>query len=145
MTSKRLRIRIIAIPPGEAPSWVREKWVGLELPLAQPSRSARSRRAFGVLSGPRHVLGHWIGALRGKSFRESGYAVRVEEAVAALEAKSPEAAAWWRQSLPHLFSPLRCFLFQQSVCQVLEDGPTPSANVPLVALLAFALLAATIA
>src|SRR5712664_1703512 len=28
-------IRIFAVPPGEAPAWVREKWVGLELPLAQ--------------------------------------------------------------------------------------------------------------
>ena len=27
-------IRIVGVPPGEAPLWVREKWLGLELPLA---------------------------------------------------------------------------------------------------------------
>jgi hypothetical protein len=30
-------IRIIAVPPGEAPLWVREKWVGLDLPVARYS------------------------------------------------------------------------------------------------------------
>ena len=30
-------IRIIGVPPGEAPLWVREKWVGLELPLTRHS------------------------------------------------------------------------------------------------------------
>jgi hypothetical protein len=28
-------VRIIAVPPGEAPLWVREKWVGLTLPLTR--------------------------------------------------------------------------------------------------------------
>jgi hypothetical protein len=30
-------VRIIAVPPGEAPLWVREKWVGVELPVARYS------------------------------------------------------------------------------------------------------------
>jgi len=32
------RIRVIAVPAGEAPPWVREKWVGLELPLTLLTR-----------------------------------------------------------------------------------------------------------
>jgi hypothetical protein len=127
----RGRVRIIAIPPGEAPPWVREKWVGLELPLATPSRSAQSRRVFGVLSGPAHPLIRLLAALRGCAARETGYAVRVTEAIAELERKSPEAAAWWRENVSHMFTPGRCFLFQERVCQVLEDGPSPSVNTPI--------------
>jgi len=145
MTLPRPRVRIIAIPPGEAPPWVREQWVGLELPLAQPSRSARSRRVFGVLSGPKQPFARLLDILLGRSRRESGYAVRVTEAIAALEPKSPEAAAWWRENVSHMFAPGRCFLFQEQVCQVLEDGPTPSSNVPIAAILAAALLGPAIA
>jgi hypothetical protein len=115
------RIRIIAIPPGEAPQWVREQWVGLELPLAQQSRRARSRSVFGVLSGPRGLLARLLAILTGRASRESGYAVRVSDAVAVLESKSPEAAAWWRTNVP-MTSPFRCFLFSESVCQVLDDS-----------------------
>jgi hypothetical protein len=115
------RIRIIAIPPGEAPQWVREQWVGLELPLSQLSRAARSRRVFGVLSGPGSLLARLLAILTGRARRESGYAVSVSAAVAVLESKSPEAAAWWRANVPGMTSPLRCFLFSESVCQVLDD------------------------
>jgi hypothetical protein len=116
------RIRIIAIPPGEAPQWVREQWVGLELPLAQRSPRARSRRVFGVLSGPRGLLARWLAILSGRASRETGYAVPILDAVAMLESKSPEAAAWWRANVPEITSPLRCFLFSESVCQVLDDS-----------------------
>jgi hypothetical protein len=136
----RARVRIIAIPPGEAPPWVREQWVGLELPLAQPSASARSRRVFGVLSGPKQPFARMLDILLGRSARETGYAVLVAEAIAALERKSPKAAAWWRENVSHMFTPGRCFLFHERVCQVLEDSPSPSSNVPIAALLAAALL-----
>ena len=116
------RIRIIAIPPGEAPPWVREQWVGLELPLVQRSRTARPRRVFGVLTGPRDLLARWFAILSGRARRESGYAVRVTDAIAVLEGKSPEAAAWWRTNVPHMTSPFRCFLFSESVCMVLDDS-----------------------
>ena len=120
--SGRARVRIIATPPGEAPQWVREKWVGLELPLAQRYRSAREHHGYGVLTGPRTIFGQFLGILRGRSLRERGYAVRVLDAVAELERASPEAAAWWRTTLPHRMKPWRCFLFQESVCQVLDGA-----------------------
>ena len=116
------RIRIIAIPPGEAPPWVREQWVGLVLPLAKRGRRARSRRVFGVLSGPRDFFTRWLAVLRGRAGRETGYVVRVLEAIAVLEKKSPEAAAWWRTNVPHMTSPFRCFVFSESVCQVLDES-----------------------
>jgi hypothetical protein len=124
------RIRIIAIPPGEAPPWVREQWVGLELPLAQRSRTARSRRVFGVLTGPRDLIARWFAILSGRARRESGYAVRVMDAIAVLERKSPEAAAWWRTNVPHMTSPFRCFLFSESACMVLDGSSFANGEAP---------------
>src|SRR5580704_4538322 len=50
LTDGPTKLRIIAVPPGEAPLWVREKWVGLELPVAQ--RQSRKFLTSGVLSAP---------------------------------------------------------------------------------------------
>lgn len=50
---KRYRVRIVAVPPGEAPDWVREKWVGLDLTLAQSRPTPQRLYTAGVLSGPR--------------------------------------------------------------------------------------------
>src|SRR5437660_9122721 len=48
-------LRITSVPPGEAPLWVREKWVGLSLPLAQ--RKAQARSLFtSEASSPASVL-----------------------------------------------------------------------------------------
>ena len=52
-------IRIISIPPGEAPLWVREKWVGLELPLTRHSAPG-AFYAYGALSIPRGRLAQWL-------------------------------------------------------------------------------------
>jgi hypothetical protein len=79
---------------------------------------------FGVLSGPRGLLARWLAILSRRARRESGYAVRVLDAVAVLESKSPEAAAWWRTNVPEMTSPFRCFLFSGSVCQVLDASPS---------------------
>ncbi len=48
-------VRIVAVPPGEAPFWVRQKWVGLELPVVRYS-AHRKFLTFGVLSTPRSWL-----------------------------------------------------------------------------------------
>ena len=45
-------VRIVAVPPGEAPLWVREQWVGLDLPVARYS-GHRKFLGLGVLSMPR--------------------------------------------------------------------------------------------
>lgn len=103
------RVRIVAVPPGEAPQWVREQWVGLELPLAQSSAVARSWRAAGVLTGS-----------SGAGSRREGYVVNVREAVAILEGASPEAAQWWRVNAAHMMTPARCFVFPAQACAVLH-------------------------
>ncbi|WP_266170291.1 hypothetical protein [Dyella subtropica] len=118
--AKPYRIRIIAAPPGEAPAWVREKWVGLELPLAQGFRSSSNRLTAGVLSGPRSSFTVLINLMRGQYQQRRGFEVSVLEAIALLESTSPDAAAWWRANAPHMMSPARFFLFPEDVCAVVE-------------------------
>jgi hypothetical protein len=113
-------IRIVRVPAGEAPFWVREKWVGLSMPLIRGHESARTLHTAGVLSGPR---GHWSrlwALVRGRLVRETGFLVEVEVAVAALAVKSPEAARWWREHTPHLFEPGRAFMFQRNSAELDE-------------------------
>ena len=35
MTNPDWAVRIVAVPPGEAPLWVRQRWVGLDLPVVR--------------------------------------------------------------------------------------------------------------
>jgi hypothetical protein len=120
MSSSLDRVRIVAVPPGEAPLWVREKWVGLELPLAQPSAPPLTKRAAGVLSGSgtRSIVAAFVRCFTVGLNRERGFAVEVSVANQILERTSPEAAAWLPTNAPHLFRSGRCFLFPEEVCEV---------------------------
>ena len=99
-TSTR-RVRIVAIPPGEAPSHVRAAWVGLELPVDGPSDSG-GRPVYGVLSN--------------RPAGCDGYAVDGRQAVALLAATAPEAAAWWRTHAPHVSARGYQLVFPAEVC-----------------------------
>jgi hypothetical protein len=119
MASLQHKVRIIAVPSGEAPLWVREKWVGLELPLAQKSVVAQSCLSAGVLSGPKSFLSTLAGCFTRRYEQESGFIVSVIPALHVLEAASPETANWWRSNAPHLCKPWRKFLFHANVCEVI--------------------------
>ena len=41
---KQRFIKIVSVPSGEAPEWVRKEWVGLELPLAGVPLDRKSTR-----------------------------------------------------------------------------------------------------
>jgi hypothetical protein len=119
MTQQSRYIRIVAIPPGEAPLWVREKWVGLELPLADAG-SVVQVFTSGVLSGPRNRFLAIIWGLFGRLKVQAGYPVYVREALSILKQTTPEAEKWWRENVPRLQKPKRKFLFASAVCQVVE-------------------------
>jgi hypothetical protein len=104
----------------DAPQWVREKWLGPELPLACGDSGARQAITSGVLSGPRNRLIALWWALRGRLEGKSGYAVDANEAVRIFEGTAPEAAAWWRQNVPRLQHGKRKFLFAPAVCEVVS-------------------------
>jgi len=88
------RIRIVRRPDGEAPEWVRDAWIGVEIPLliAEPV----STFGFGVLTGPKNIALDWFLGLIGRAKPVAGYVVAADTAVACLMERAPDAADWWR-------------------------------------------------
>jgi hypothetical protein len=115
---KSSSVIIVSVPPGEAPLWVREKWVGLELPLHYSG--PKTCFTLGVLSMPSTWLGQLWALLRGRAERVSGYVVEGSGAVDILERSSPEAAAWWHKNAPQHVAPKRYIMFHVSVCRVVD-------------------------
>ena len=114
MEPRAVRIRIVALPPGEAPQWVREAWIGLELPT-EAERGVY--RAIGVSSGLSFLDQLWR-SIAGKGEMIDGYVVEARRAVEILAAANPAAAAWWRQNTPQLLAQNRRFIFNKDVCEV---------------------------
>jgi hypothetical protein len=110
-------IRIVSVPPGEAPEHVRRSWVGLVLPLAQGRAGRQIVAGVGVLSGPKSFAGSVLHALAGKLEQKVGYVVDASTAVAILAERSPEAARWWRENAPHAVRRGRKFLFAAQACR----------------------------
>jgi len=111
---------VTEVPPGEAPQWVREKWVGLKLPLAQRSSRPIRRMTAGVITGPRTVFAALRALLTGNWSRSEGYWVDARAALAVLESAHPDAASWWRIHTPHMFRGKRRFMFQAGVGRIVE-------------------------
>jgi hypothetical protein len=108
-------VRVTSVPPGEAPLWVREQWVGLELPIYGPA-IPRTYRTVGVVTGPSSLPGLLFAILHHRSKKTPGYAVNGEAALVALEKASPDAAAWWRANAPGFFRAGRYVVFHESAC-----------------------------
>jgi len=125
MTPPARKIRIVRAPVGEAPEWVREAWVGLELPLHESDET--TVETGGVLSGPWTPFGYWWARLRGKSHRTTGYLVHSARAIQILARTRPDAADWWRTHAPRFCKPHEGFIFDSPAC---EPSPDPVANAP---------------
>ena len=115
-------IRIVAPPIGEAPLWVREAWVGLELPLADYRRVTIP--TIGVLTGPTDVAGQILANLTGRSKLVEGFIVRSAEAIGILARTAPDAAAWWRENTPAYLKPDVTFVFDSPCCEPLLPSET---------------------
>jgi hypothetical protein len=109
------------VPPGEAPAWVREKWVGLRLPLAQNSADPTTKLTAGVLTGPRGFFAALKAFYTGRLDVTEGYTVDAPGALDALESAHPEAAVWWKEHRADLFRPGRRFMFQKASGHVVES------------------------
>jgi hypothetical protein len=122
MTDPALRrIRIVKRPDGEAPEWIRDAWIGVEMPVL--NEQPLDMIGYGILSGPRGWLGAMWQRLIGKGLHYHGFCVSGPEALVGLEQKQPEAALWWRENCPHLVQSEMGFLFRASECELL---PSPS-------------------
>ena len=123
------KVRITAIPPGEAPEHIRAAWIGLELPLA--AAAPRALHVSGVRSGPGSRLGAWLGLATGAVRESSGWVVKVGDALTVLERADPAAAAWWRTNVPRMFDDDRTFVFATACGQAVDDGvPAPASRLP---------------
>lgn len=76
------RIKFVKVPEGQAPLWVREKWVGVTVPCYPYIFIPREVELVGVKGD--------IVAIYTCAFAP------LTEALEALERHSPEAARWWR-------------------------------------------------
>ena len=95
-------IKILTTPPGQAPVWVRDKWVGLSIPLLVHPR--RNLKQTGVLGGAPNNI--------------NGYVVSAKTAIACLEQVAPDAARWWQHHLLDIDSSE--LVFDRNVCQISE-------------------------
>jgi hypothetical protein len=125
VTKANLSVRIIGVPPGEAPLGVREKWVGLELPLTRYP-APRDYFTFGVLSQPAECLAQLWAVARGRARRVAGFAVEGARAIEVLERSSPEAAAWWREHAPQYLAPKHYLVFHENVCEAVGASKAPT-------------------
>jgi hypothetical protein len=106
-------IRIISTPPGDAPLWVREKWVGLELPIV--GEGCIQSLSFSVLIKSSLLRDLWT-IISGRSEKVLGYQVEAKRAVVILAASSPDAAEWWEKNTPSLLRSGRLFVFHAEAC-----------------------------
>ncbi len=117
-----MEVRVIAVPPGEAPEHIRRAWLGLVLPLAPwapgPVEGAEC-------DGPTKPVGVFATLARLLTGRYPGglyYVTSVDAALAVLERASPGASAWWLENTPHLIGANRTFQIAAGVC---EEVPGP--------------------
>jgi hypothetical protein len=103
-------VRIIAAPPGEAPSEIRAAWIGCILRLREGRETPeRGNEVSGVRSGlpEEHGL---------------AYVVPSRDAILALEKRDFRAAKWWCKNTPDLLEPARNFVFSAAVCELLPEA-----------------------
>jgi hypothetical protein len=106
------RIKIIAVPPGQAPEEVRKEWVGAEIPLL----------------AEQETQGFEIGVLGGEPDPQNigGFRVDPDEAICALIAKntteSSNAAKWWIYWRENTRGGRTCdaLVFAKEVCKIVS-------------------------
>jgi hypothetical protein len=111
-----VKIRITGVPPGEAPLWVREKWVGLELSTPM---GAITTPTMGVLSRPPTFIHKIWDRLFRRYEIVTGYVVNARHAVDRLSAVSPEAAAWWRENTREMLAADEDLVFHDTVSELI--------------------------
>lgn len=112
------KVRIIRRPEGEAPEWVRDAWIGLDLPILD--QEPVSTAGYGVMTGPKNLVVDWLWCLTGRSKAVAGYRIRADVAVDLLEQASPEAGRWWRENAAYSVRRGALFVFDTAACERLD-------------------------
>lgn len=95
------KVEITSTPPGQAPDWVRNAWIGLVLPIDEDPQ-----------------VGFQMGVNGGEAQNKGGYRVQTEEALEILSSANQDAAQWWYENLPIMPSWL---VFHRDVCRFVEE------------------------
>jgi len=113
-----MKIMIVKIPEGEAPFWVREQWLWLELPLLEIPNNPGRYFCEGVISGKNPLIRLWnqIGNFFGLGLIYDGYVVETTAAVNVLRSKSPAAAKWWIENCRLLDNQDHLIVFRREEC-----------------------------
>lgn len=105
------KLRITDVPPGQAPEWVREQWVGLEMPIDEDAPKQE---------------GFTVGVRGGKAENRGGYPVKTADAMHALYEKAEEgssqaeyALSYWRSNVLVAMAPR--LLFSRDVCEIVPE------------------------
>jgi hypothetical protein len=96
------KIRIIDIPPGQAPEHIRRAWVGLEM------------ETTGQAPGNVILRGVIDGKPDSNPPNAGGYCVKTAEALRVLNVAHPDKAAWWQAALGRF--PPSTLVFKREVC-----------------------------
>ena len=104
-------LKITSVPPGEAPDWVREQWVGLALQLEKGHERPFELSTGGVLTHPTTRLGWILARILGCVRNQTGYLVQSLPAIELLSKSSPGAANWWHLNVPEITVAGQYFVF----------------------------------
>lgn len=111
-------IEIVKAPSGDTPQWVRDAWVGLQLPaledrpVSMPTVSAQT--------GPKSLFGQLWHLRRGKTERRYGFVVNAKTAIGLLALSNEEAARWWIDTKPLALNPAQVLMFDANCCKPVD-------------------------
>lgn len=118
---ERPRIKIVSVPSGEAPDWVREQWINTTIPLAMGIYGNLIFQKLGK------VLSLTQGVETRKPKKNPGYPVFTQEALSALSRggneRSAEAVEYWNKTLDK-FGPITersVLIFNHESAVLLDD------------------------
>jgi hypothetical protein len=111
VSERKVKIRIIKDPGGEAPEFVRNAWIGLVLTLDRDSPQPSKQIACNVASGEALLDPLSVYTVN------SGHAIGVLAAAKA----SVEVRTWWFVNTPYMIHPEMSLLFPVECCEVLSD------------------------
>lgn len=114
-----MKVKIVAVPAGEAPLVLREQWVGVEIPI-DPILSVGS--AFASTMGVRSRGVISIEEVERDSPNDGGIATRFVDCMVALRAAGRAAAAEQWEKIAASWPPgLDLLIFGRQFCEVIED------------------------
>ncbi len=113
-------IEIHTTPEGKNPLWVREAWVGLQLPSLDSAPVSMPVAEVGNRSGQSFLGSVFRGLKDGPVQTTStrlGYSVDAKIAVGIVALSNEDAAKWWLENVPQIMRIDTPLLFETTCCR----------------------------